>query len=138
MKVRHITICALLGGMALGFTTIKTVEAPPLMEYGTQYRGSAKLEITIPYDFGGVPVINTLYDLDGDGQFEVSELRLITGVDEEGNYVSVLEPIIYGFDMNHDGMYDASETLLDEEMDGLNGNEKKLSELEQRINGVKI
>jgi len=132
MKFGHITICALLGGGLLGLSTIKVVDAP-LMEYSTTYREEAKEVVTFIDEYAGVPVLNTLYDLNGNGMYEVSELRIIQRVDTEGNAYSELEPIVYGFDMNGDGKYDNNEAFLDEDMDGLNGNEKRLSDLEMKL-----
>jgi len=134
MKFGHITICALLGGGLLGLSTVRSVEAP-LMEYGTGYRETAKEVVTVVDKYDGVPMLNTLYDVDGDGSFEVSELRIIQYVDRDGNAYSELEPIVYGFDMNEDGLYDNNEAFLDEAMDGLNGNEVKFNDLEKKVVG---
>lgn len=73
-------------------------------------------------------MLSTYYDVDGDGQYDVSELRIIEGVDEKSAY-SNLEPIIYGFDLDQDRFFGIGEVLYDEAMDGLNGNEVPLEEM---------
>lgn len=53
------------------------------------------------------------YDLDDDGDLDVSELYL----PESGN------PLLYGFDINDNNIPEGNEMIVDDKMDGLNGNE---------------
>lgn len=65
----------------------------------------------------------TDYDLEGDKNIEVRELRKIIGKNGK-QYIVFPYPIIYGFDINNNGKIEYEEMILDEAMDGWNGNEK--------------
>ncbi len=69
----------------------------------------------------GMYVHNIGYDLDGDGDGDVGELYL--NPMNEGD-----EPFIYGFDVNDNGYFQVEEVYVDEEMDGINGNEVRLDD----------
>lgn len=125
---KHITICSIVGGLIIGGLTVIQIGKGDLMEYNTDYREKAVSIVSVIDNFADVPVLNTLYDLDGDGQYDVSELRLIQYVDTEGNAYSNLEPIVYGFDMNQDGQFGEDEAFIDLLMNGLNGDEVKASD----------
>ncbi len=75
------------------------------------------------YDFmfAGMYVRHISYDLDGDGDRDVGELYL--NPVKEGD-----EPIIYGFDENDNDSFQVEEAYVDEEMDGINGNEVRLDD----------
>ncbi len=141
MRFKHATLCGIVGGLLLGFASIKSAKAP-LIEFETHYREKAKNTITLVMNYGGMPMLNTLYEVDGDGMYDVSELRMIRGVDENGIIKTEIEPLIYGFDLNKDGVFDEGETLVDEAMDGINGNEVLLNdygvEKKELSGGIKI
>lgn len=88
-----------------------------------------KPSITFIGEYEGMTMSNTMYDVNGDGIFDVSELRRVFGINEAGQYIIQEEPIIYGFDINQNGTFDTEEVLVDPEEDGLNGNEKKLTDI---------
>jgi len=64
----------------------------------------------------------TLYDLDGDGDYEVLEGRRLLYATDKKIYAAE-HPRIYMFDYDNDGEISELETLLDDAEDGINGNE---------------
>lgn len=63
------------------------------------------------------------YDLNGDKDSEIIELRLGTYL-KNGNLRFSPNPIIYGFDLNDNGKIEDYEKMIDDKQDGWNGNER--------------
>ena len=73
------------------------------------------------------PVFGIFYDIDGDNRPDVGEIYLMRSYDPVNHKVERSEfPLFYDFDFNGDHQLDYDEMVLDEEMDGLNGNERWL------------
>jgi len=62
------------------------------------------------------------YDIDSDGKADVIELYGMKKEDEIED-----EPFAYGFDWNDNNSIECDEILIDREMDGINGNEKRIT-----------
>lgn len=87
-----------------------------------------------PLFLEGRPVFGIFYDIDGDGKPDVGEIYLMKSYDEANNKVERSKfPLFYDFDFNGNHQLDYDEMVLDEEMDGLNGNEKWLSPTNRSI-----
>lgn len=79
----------------------------------------------------GVPLINSsnllykirLWDVDQDSLEDVVEFYLVTGYSSKG-LKTLSNPRYYYFDLNENHIPEQDEWLLDEKMDGLNGNEE--------------
>lgn len=79
------------------------------------------------FNLQGRHIFAKLYDINEDGMPDVSEMYPILSY-ETGNQIRrTLNPLFYAFDFNENHRVDYNELILDEEMDGLNGNEKWLS-----------
>jgi len=67
------------------------------------------------------------YSLGEHGKPDVEEVYEILGSNENGNIMNISEhPLFYNFDLNNNGRFEDEEILMDEEGDGLNGNEEWL------------
>ena len=83
--------------------------------------------ISRPVSLEGRPVFGIFYDVDGDHLPDVGEIYLIKGYDEASHVIErSVNPLFYDFDFNGDNQLDYDEILVDDEMDGLNGNERWL------------
>jgi hypothetical protein len=72
----------------------------------------------------GNPVLAKFYNVDGDGKPDVAEFYPITSYDPQTDQIATTDnPVLYNFDLNGDDQFSYDEILLDENMDGLNGNE---------------
>lgn len=64
------------------------------------------------------------YDTNLDSKPDVQEIYRITSQDSDGTYIGPEQPILYGFDFNHNGIFaEEGELIQDKAEDGLNGNE---------------
>ncbi len=89
------------------------------------YRERGKKVEETDFMYFGMYVHNIGYDLDGDGQMDAGELYI--NPVKEGD-----EPFMYGFDVNENGSFQADEVYMDEEMDGINGNELRLDDFNRK------
>ncbi len=94
------------------------------------YRTQSKNTITILTEWAGITWHNTMYDLNGDGKYDVSELRRIMGDGPEGSKLVVSEALVYGYDINQNDTYEPNETYIDVNEDGWDGDEQRLDTLE--------
>lgn len=62
------------------------------------------------------------YDSDGDGRGDYRTLRMIKNITPFG--ISLTKPLFYYIDLNRNFIYDEDETYVDDDMDGINGNER--------------
>ncbi|MBR9676570.1 hypothetical protein GOV04_00320 [Candidatus Woesearchaeota archaeon] len=135
-------LCALVAGLLFLSQVARAEEFPLTKDYTT------KKSFEVIQYFGEQLFHNTLYDVNDDGSFNVSELRVVVGKISVNGLVNYFvwngKPLFYSFDINNNGnlnnigVYnndmDLSETLVDFKEDGFNGNETRASDL---VTGVK-
>ena len=79
------------------------------------------------------------YDLNKDTITDVIEIYPLTYSRSSGRLEESKAPLFYIFDINGDGMIEYAELLIDEKMDGLNGNEQFSNLLRPKeLNSIKL
>ena len=116
---------AIAGALTLAgcvtYGNLNLLKSPIIPKGFVNYRERGTIIDEYDFIFGGMFVHHIGYDLDDNGELDVGELYLIPM--SEGN-----EPIIYAFDENDNGSFQVEELYVDEEMDGINGNEVRLDD----------
>jgi len=80
---------------------------------------------TKPFDLSNIGLVNMYsYDFNKDNRVDASEIYTLKYSALTGRLEQAENPFCYIFDYNNDGMIEYKEFLIDEEQDGLNGNER--------------
>ncbi len=124
MNLRKILLSFVLSLGAGGILSAQ--ELPKNLSIPSKYENYRNNEIHRDvFYLGENKVLGRFYDVDNDGDIDVGEIYPVIGEDEV-NYMTTPNPIMYGFNLNDNEIFEENEILTDEKIDGLNGNEKSI------------